>query len=71
LEKPSFHVRELYGDVKDGYRWRLRSGKGETLERSERGHGRRDTCPQEVQDLRSDRYPGAKVRDATDGHFEG
>jgi uncharacterized protein YegP (UPF0339 family) len=60
----------IYRDVKDGYRWRLRSAEGETLERSERGHRRKDTCRQEVQSLRSDRYPGAKVRDATDGRFE-
>jgi uncharacterized protein YegP (UPF0339 family) len=57
----------IFRDVKDGYRWRLRSASGQTLERSGRGHERKDTCLQEVQRLRTESYPGAQVRDVTTG----
>ena len=57
----------IFREVNDGYRWRLRSANGQTLERSERGHGRKDTCLQEVQRLRTERYPNAQVRDVTPG----
>jgi uncharacterized protein YegP (UPF0339 family) len=51
-------------DVKDGYRWRLSSASGETIEYSERGHGHKGECEQDVYRLKDDRYPRAKVRDA-------
>jgi uncharacterized protein YegP (UPF0339 family) len=57
----------IFRDVKDGYRWRLSSASGETLERSERGHDHKGECAQEVFRLKDDRYPYAKVLDATVG----
>jgi uncharacterized protein YegP (UPF0339 family) len=59
----------IFRDMKDGYRWRLRSARGETVETSERGHRRKGECEQEVQRVREDRYPGADVRDLTVGMF--
>ena len=50
-------------DVKDGYRWRLRSATGETVDYSERGHHHKGDCEQEVDRLREHRYSGANVRD--------
>jgi uncharacterized protein YegP (UPF0339 family) len=52
-------------DVKDGYRWRLRSAGGETMDFSQRGHRHKSDCEQEVSSLRNERYPGARVRDLT------
>ena len=57
----------IFRDLKDGYRWRLSSPSGQTLERSERGHGHKDECTQEVFHLKEDRYPNAKVLDAAIG----
>jgi uncharacterized protein YegP (UPF0339 family) len=45
-------------DVKNGYRWRLRSAVGETVDFSQRGHRHKSDCEQEVQHLRNNRYPG-------------
>ena len=50
-------------DVKDGYRWRLRSAQGETVDFSRRGHRHKGDCEQEVQHLRNAEYPDARVRD--------
>jgi uncharacterized protein YegP (UPF0339 family) len=57
----------IFRDLKDGYRWRLSSASGETLERSERGHRNKGECAQEVFGLKEDQYPNAKVRDAAIG----
>jgi uncharacterized protein YegP (UPF0339 family) len=59
----------IFRDMKDGggYRWRLRSASGETVERSERGHRHKGGCEQEVFRLKDDRYPSAKVLDAAIG----
>ena len=57
----------IFRDVKDGYRWRLSSPTGETVEYSERGHDHKGECEQDVYHLKDDRYPHAKVRDATIG----
>jgi uncharacterized protein YegP (UPF0339 family) len=57
----------IFRDMKDGYRWRLRSTSGQTVERSERGHLRKGECAQEVFRLKDDRYPNAKVLDAAIG----
>jgi hypothetical protein len=57
----------IFRDLKDGYRWRLRSASGETLEYSERSHLHKGECAQEVFHLKDDRYPYAKVRDAAIG----
>ena len=57
----------IFRDMKDGYRWRLSSPTGETLERSERGHRHKDECEQDVYCLKEDRFPYAKVRDAAIG----
>ena len=57
----------IFRDVKDGYRWRLSSASGQTLERSERGYLHKGECAQEVFHLKDDRYPYAKVRDAAIG----
>jgi uncharacterized protein YegP (UPF0339 family) len=53
--------------MKDGYKWRLSSATGETLEYSERGHDHKGECEQVVYRLKENRYPYAKVRDAAIG----
>jgi uncharacterized protein YegP (UPF0339 family) len=57
----------IFRDLNDGYRWRLSSASGETLEHSERGHDHKGECQQEVFRLKEERYPYAKVRDAATG----
>ena len=57
----------IFCDIKDGYRWRLSSPTGETVELSEQAHRHKDECEQEVYRLKGDRYPHAKVRDAAIG----
>jgi len=57
----------IFRDVNNGYRWRLSSASGQTLERSERGHDHKGECTQEVFRLKDDRYPNAKVLDAAIG----
>jgi uncharacterized protein YegP (UPF0339 family) len=57
----------IFRHLKDGYRWRLRSASGQTLEHSERGHLHKGECAQEVFRLKDDRYPSAKVLDAAIG----
>jgi uncharacterized protein YegP (UPF0339 family) len=59
----------IFCDIKDGggYRWRLSSAAGETLGRSERGHPHKGECEREVSRLKADRYPNARVLDATSG----
>ncbi len=57
----------IFRDLKDGYRWRLSSARGETLDRSERGHNHKGECAQEVYRLKDDRYPHAKVLEAAIG----
>jgi uncharacterized protein YegP (UPF0339 family) len=57
----------IFRDLKDGYRWRLSSASGETQEYSERGHVHKGECEQDVYRLKENRYPYAKVRDATIG----
>ena len=55
-------------DVKDGYRWRLRAARGETVDYSQQGHRHKGDCEQEVHRLRDDMYPDAKVRDLSARH---
>ena len=57
----------IFRSIKDGYRWRLSSASGETIEYSERGHGNKGECGHDVYRLKGDRYPYAKVRDAAIG----
>jgi uncharacterized protein YegP (UPF0339 family) len=57
----------IFRDLQYGYRWRLSSPPGQTLERSERGHDHKGECEQEVFRLKVDRYPNAKVLDAAIG----
>ena len=60
----------IFRDMKDGggYRWRLSSAAGETVERSERGHPHKAECEKrEVSCLKADRYPEARVLDVTVG----
>ena len=57
----------IFRDLMDGYRWRLSSPSGQTLERSERGHEHKGECEQEVFRLKDDRFPNAKVLDAATG----
>jgi uncharacterized protein YegP (UPF0339 family) len=57
----------IFRDMKDGYRWRLSSASGETIEYSGRGRSSHAECEQDVYRLKGDRYPYAKVRDATIG----
>jgi uncharacterized protein YegP (UPF0339 family) len=60
----------IYREVEDGYSWRLRSARRETVESSGRGHRHKGECEQEVHRLREEGYPGAAVRDLTLGRFE-
>jgi uncharacterized protein YegP (UPF0339 family) len=57
----------VFRDMKDGggYRWRLGSAAGETVERSEKGHPKKGDCEREVSRLKDERYPNARVIDAT------
>jgi uncharacterized protein YegP (UPF0339 family) len=64
------HKFVIFRDLKDGYRWRLNSARGETLEISP-GHYDKGVCKQEVHRFREDRYPGAKVRDVSVGGIGG
>ena len=57
----------IFRHIKDGYRWRLSSASGETVELSERAHSQKAECEQEVYCLREGRYPNAKVRDVAIG----
>jgi uncharacterized protein YegP (UPF0339 family) len=57
----------IFRDLNDGYRWRLSSASGQTLERSERGHLHKGECQRDVCRLRDERYPHAKVLDAAIG----
>jgi uncharacterized protein YegP (UPF0339 family) len=57
----------IFRDVNNGYRWRLRSASGQTVERSERGHLHKGECAQEVFRLKDDQYPNANVLDAAIG----
>ena len=59
----------IFRDMKNGggYRWRLSSAAGETVERSERGHPHKGECELEVSRLKADRYPDARVLDAAIG----
>jgi uncharacterized protein YegP (UPF0339 family) len=57
----------IFRDLRDGYRWRLSSASGQTLERSERGHRNKGECAQEVFRLKDARFPNAKVLDAAIG----
>jgi uncharacterized protein YegP (UPF0339 family) len=57
----------IFRDVNDGYRWRLSSASGQTLEYSERGYSHKSECEHEVYRLKDDRYPYANVRDAAIG----
>ena len=57
----------IFGDVLNGYWWRLRSAEGKTVEFSGRAHRRKAECEREVYRLREERYPSAKVHDATIG----
>ena len=57
----------IFRDMKDGYRWRLSSPTGETVEYSERGHTHKGECEHDVYRLKENRYPHAKVRHAAIG----
>jgi uncharacterized protein YegP (UPF0339 family) len=57
----------IFRHLKDGYRWRLSSPTGETVERSERGHLNKGECAKEVYRLKDHQYPNAKVLDAAIG----
>jgi uncharacterized protein YegP (UPF0339 family) len=57
----------IFRDVNDGYWWRLRSAGGETVAISERGFQDKAYCQQEIQYIKSDKYPSAEARDAAIG----
>jgi uncharacterized protein YegP (UPF0339 family) len=57
----------IFRHMKDGYRWRLSSASGETIEYSERAHPHKGECEHEVYRLKDAYYPYAKVRDAATG----
>lgn len=57
----------IFRDLKDGYRWRLTSVSGETVEYSERGHLHKGECEHDVDRFEDEKYPHAKVLDAVNG----
>ena len=57
----------IFRHLKDGYRWRLSSPTGQTVERSERAHRNKGECEQEIYRLKGDQFPKAKVLDAAIG----
>ena len=57
----------IFREVKNGYRWRLSSASGETVEYSERGYLHKGECEHDAYRRKDDRYPYAKVRDAATG----
>jgi uncharacterized protein YegP (UPF0339 family) len=57
----------IFRDLKDGYRWRLSSHSGETVEYSERAHSHKGECEHDAYRLKDAKYPYAKVRDAAIG----
>ena len=57
----------IFRDVKDGYRWRLSSASGQSVEYSERGYTHKSECEHDVYRLKDGRFPYAKVRDAAIG----
>jgi uncharacterized protein YegP (UPF0339 family) len=57
----------IFRHIEDGYRWRLSSASGETVELSERAHSHKAECEREVYRLKEGRYPYAKVRDVAIG----
>jgi hypothetical protein len=57
----------IFGDVLNGYWWRLRCPKGETLNTSGITRRHKAQCEREVYRLKDERYPSAQVRDATIG----
>jgi uncharacterized protein YegP (UPF0339 family) len=57
----------IFRHMNDGYRWRLSSPTGETLEYSERAYRHKGECEQDVYRLKDASYPYAKVRDAAIG----
>jgi uncharacterized protein YegP (UPF0339 family) len=57
----------IFRDLKDGYRWRLSSASGQTVEHSERGYSHKSECEHDAYRLKDDRYPYAKVLDAAIG----
>ena len=52
----------VYRDLKDGYRWRLRSAAGVTLAASSQGHGDKHSCYEEIRSVMSE-HPGADILD--------
>jgi hypothetical protein len=57
----------IFGDVIEGYWWRLRSAEGATLNPSGRTLRHKAECETEVYRLKDECYPSAQVRDATIG----
>ena len=57
----------IFRDLKDGYRWRLSSPTGETVELSERAYSHKAECEQDVHRLKGDHYSYAMVLDAAIG----
>jgi uncharacterized protein YegP (UPF0339 family) len=57
----------IFCDLKDGYRWRLCSAKGETVEYSGRAYSQKGEWEQDAYRLKGNRYPYAKVRDVAIG----
>lgn len=57
----------IFCDLKDGYRWRLTTVSGETVEYSERRHLHKGEYEHDVYRLKDNKYPYAKVVDAAIG----
>ena len=57
----------IFCDLKDGYRWRLSSATGETVEYSGRAYSHKGECEQDAYRLKENRYSYAKVRDVAIG----
>jgi uncharacterized protein YegP (UPF0339 family) len=50
----------IFRDLKDGYRWRLTSVSGETVEYSERGHPHKGECEHDVNRLKDEKIPSCE-----------
>ena len=56
----------VYRDIEDGYRWRLRSASGGTLDASTQGHRDKSFCYEEMQSVMAE-HPAAGILDVAVG----
>jgi len=56
----------VYRDIEDGYRWRLRSPSGGTLDASTQGHRDKSFCSEELRSVMAE-HPAAGILDVAVG----